>query len=638
MKSSLPGWITAIALIIGLAWTGFLARGHLAGKSSVIDRFETVLLDLRITIKGERTAPEEITIIAIDDRTVSKAGQYPLSRNRLADLIGKIRDAGAKTLAVDILLSGGPENSDIVPLANSLGSIPAVIAAAGLVDETRSSVSAVPVISKVLLPASEIGETASIGLANIVTDSGGTPRHIPLLFLTETGLQPSFSLKAMELFLTAVPNVTETGIRLGDRVQELDMGWHLALNYYGPRGTITTVSAERLLEGERIDLENRIAVLGVTATAVGDRFGTPFDPVLPGVEVQATGIANLLDGSALSRNENTRLADSAAAFAVTLIGLAAVAFLPLAPASIIYLAMLAGWVAITFFLFGQGQWLSGALPFAASLPPVIALIVTRQIFDRFQSNKLMQAQEALSRFQSPRLAKRVAEDPGFLMVPKEQDAAMLFVDLSGYTTLSEQLGPARTRDFLKSFHTIVVDVANKTGGIVLDFMGDGAMLGFGIPETSENDPANAALCAFLLHNGVGVWLSETGMSTRISRVRVGAHYGQVVLSRLGHDRQQQITTTGDCVNVASRLLEVAKDLDASVVISKDLLDATSFVSDDTVIPPRIETVTIRGRQQELQVGLWRSDECPTTSIENGNVPLPLVFSQARSDNVLPRKS
>ncbi|MEO1113158.1 MAG: adenylate/guanylate cyclase domain-containing protein [Pseudomonadota bacterium] len=612
MTSALPRWVAAIALVSGLVWAGMLGKQHLDGKASVIDRFETVLLDLRIKLAGQRPAPKDITIVAIDDRTVSEAGTYPLSRKTLADLIVKIREAGAAALAIDILLSGGSTETDDAALAAALQTLPTVIAVAAQVAGTEQTASAVPVVREALGPDARFTEAASEGLVNIVTDDGGTPRHIPVVFLSGSGLQPSFSLKALERFSGEAPSITGEGVRIGGREQPLDLGWHLALNYYGPAEAIETISAASLLRGDPIDLHGRLAVLGVTATAVGDRFATPFDPVMPGVEIQATGIANLLDGTALLRNSRLRLTDAAAALTITLLGCAAIAFLPLAPAVFFYLALLSGWLVLTLILFGQGQWLNAALPFAASLPPVIALLLLRQVFERLRSQKLARAREALSRFQSPKLAGRVAEDPSFLAVPKEQTAAMLFIDLSGYTGLSEALGPVRTRDFLKDFHTIVVDVVSRYGGVVLDFMGDGAMLGFGIPDASEDDPENAARCSFLLERAVGAWIEETGMSGRISRVRVGAHVGQVVLSRLGHDSQQQIAATGDCVNVAARLLEVAKDHDASVVLSADLMHAAAQSGADLKAPRQV-TVAIRGRQQELTVGLWRPDENPLGS-------------------------
>ncbi|WP_305989163.1 CHASE2 domain-containing protein [Roseibium sp. MMSF_3544] len=608
MKPVLPRWLSALALVLGLVWAGFLLKGHIAGAASVIDRFETVLLDLRILLAGQRLAPEDVVIVAIDDQTVARTGQYPLARNRLADLVDAINEAGARSLAVDILLFGASDSADDTSLARAIGSLPTVIAGAAHVGEAQPAASVVPVINKVLSPAPELAEHAAIGLANIVTDSGGTPRHVPLLFLSPEGLQPSFGLQALGLFQGEPASLTETGIRMKNRVQPLDIGWHLALNYYGPEGTIRTISADSLLEGKPVDLRNRLVVLGVTATAVGDRFSTPFDPVMPGVEVQATGLANLLDGSPLVRDPTTRLIDSAAALTITALGLIAVVFLPLAPASVFYIVLLGSWLAVSAFLFGQGLWLNGALPFAASLPPVIGLIITRQLFDRFQSRQLMRAQEALSRFQSPQLAGRIAEDPAFLSEPREQDAVILFVDLSGYTGLSEELGAVRTRDFLKEFHTIVVDVVSEDNGVVLDFMGDGAMLGFGIPDVGTQDPVHAVRCAFKLGRAIGTWLEGAGMATTVHSVRVGAHCGNAVLSRLGHDSQQQITATGDCVNVASRLLEVAKDHGASVVISAELLEAYEDAGREKIVPPRLETVSIRGRRQALQVGLWASGD------------------------------
>jgi len=611
MKRALPVAVSALALCIGMIWAGLLVRTHLSGTASVADRFETVLLDLRIALTGQRPAPEDVVIVAIDDRTIDSIGPYPPPRNVLADLVDRIREAGARALAIDILLFGASDEAADATLAKAVAALPTVVAGAGRMSDDGTPESGVPVVETMLSPVTSVAETASTGLVNIVTDSGGTPRHVPMLFLSDQGLLPSFALQAASLYRGMSPNVTAAGVNLGDRPIELDAGWHLALNYFGSGGTVPTLSAGNLLvpsSGADPDLEGRMVVLGVTATAVGDRFSTPFDPVMPGVEVQATAIANLLEGSPLVRTSDVRKLDSGAALLITLAAMIVVILMPLAPASVFYLLLLGGWLLICAVFFAQGIWLNATLPFAASLPPVIGLMITRQVTDRIQARRLLQAQEALSRFQSPKLAQRIAEDPGFLAKPREETAVILFVDLSGYTGLSERLGAAKTRDFLKEFHTIVVNVVSEEDGIVLDFMGDGAMLGFGVPEPDPLDPVRALRCAFALERDVAAWLKATGRQDEISSIRVGAHRGQVVLSRLGHDRQQQIAATGDCVNVASRLLEVAKDHKASTVVSLDLVEAANAVAAEAIEPPRRETVAIRGRQQELQVGLWTSAE------------------------------
>ena len=611
MTSPISRTIMALVLVVAMIWAGFLSRSHINGIGSLLDRFETVLLDLRIALIGQRQPPEDLIIVAIDDQTVAETGQYPLTRDHLSVVIENIRAAGAKALAIDILLPASSDEEQDAKVARSVGSIPTVLAAAGQVDAAAPKTNLVPAVTPALTPAPVLAASADVGLVNIVTDSGGTPRHIPMLFLTKSGLQQSFSLRSTSLYLEKAPTITASGLRLNGQDQALDLGWHLALNYYGPGGTLPTISASRFLKGPgefAARLQDRLVVLGVTATAVGDRFGTPFDPVMPGVEVQATGMANLLDGTHLIRDSDTRLYDVAAAAIITLTGLAAVFFLPLATASFVYLFLLSGWLVVIFVAFMNGLWLNGALPIAASLPPVIGLMIARQIAEKHRSRQALLAQEALGRFQSPGLARRIAEDPGFLQEPREQDTAILFVDLSGYTSASEQLGAVKTRDFLKAFHTIVVDMADANDGVVLDFMGDGAMLGFGVPDPGRKDPLNAIRCAFQLEMAVADWLDSSGMKTEIDGVRVGAHFGRIVLSRLGHDRQQQIATTGDSVNVASRLLDVAKSKGAAIVLSADLIDATETAIGTTPDIPRLETVSIRGRRQELSVGLWNTGQ------------------------------
>ncbi|NKI58989.1 adenylate/guanylate cyclase domain-containing protein [Labrenzia sp. PO1] len=611
MKLKLYVCLVVLAMIVGAVWAGSLALGHVAGRASVLDRLETVLLDLRIHIKGPREAPQDVVIVAIDDQTVAAAGHYPVDRVFLTELVDRIRDAGAKALAIDILLMGKSNEAADTGLATALASLPTVIAAGGQFPLERAAAVLVPAPETELRPFEAFAEAASVGLVNVSTDAGGTPRHIPLIFKTDQGLAPSFGMLAVAGFLGAPPSVTAEGIRISGRVQSLDLQWQQPLNYYGKGGTIRTVSAQSLLQdaaAAKAALGGRLVLLGVTASAVGDRFSSPFDPILPGVEVLSTGIANLLDGSVLLRDSRVRSFDALAAVSITLLGMAVVVFLPLASATIVYLLLLLGWLTVVVICFNQGIWLNAALPIAASVPPVVALAVLREGFEWFRVRRLVAAREALSRFQAPDLARRIADDPGFLLVPREQPVAILFIDLAGYTALSEKLGPARTRDVLKAFHTLVVNEAARNKGLVLDFMGDGAMIGFGIPDAGPKDAADACRCAFDLVVAVRGWILASGLDAEIRDVRLGGHFGPVVLSRLGHENQQQIAATGDCVNVASRLMEVGKSRGASIVLSTALTKAAEVGGEMLGMPPRREAVAIRGRVQELEVALWTADE------------------------------
>ncbi|MCV3766097.1 CHASE2 domain-containing protein [Rhizobium sp. TRM95796] len=609
MKTSLPVWCIVGLLSISALWAGYLSLTHVDGAASFVDKMETALLDARIHVIGGRPAPAEVAIVAIDDATVAAAGRYPLDRRQLAQVIDGVRLAGATAIAIDMLLVGPTQDDADRALAASIGRLPVAIAGAAQFSDRRARASPMPAPSDILRPLPILAAAAQLGLVNVATDAGGTPRQIPMLFDVEPSPEASLALRAAALHTGAAPSLTADGVRIGARDTPLDLGWHLSLNYYGPGQTVRTISALRLMNGEDVrgDLEGRLVMLGVTATGVGDRFTTPFDQIMPGVEILATGVSNLIDGSALTRNATVRSIDAVSAVLVTVFGIALVTFLPLAAGSIAFAALLMAWLAVVTLAFGHFYWLSGALPVAASLPPVAATIILRQIFDRLELRRMTSARTALERFQASSLVRRIAEDPTFLLEPRELSAAILFVDLAGYTGVSERLGPRRTRDMLKTFHTIVVEEAERRGGVAMDFMGDGVMVAFGVPDQHPQDASNAILTAFSLVSAIRSWIADDRPGEP-NVVRVGVHYGQVVLSRLGHDTHQQVAAIGDCVNVASRLQEVAKMRAASVALSAEVIRAAGVEGDLLTGGGQYERCEIRGRRQPLDVALWSADD------------------------------
>src|SRR5947209_12511031 len=221
-----------------------------------------------------------------------------------------------------------------------------------------------------------------------------------------------------------------------------------------------------------------------------------------------------------------------------------------------------------------------ALPLAATLPTGLAFGALRLWLEQKSKQRMRVQREAFRRFQSPAIADTIARNPHFLLEPVQQNAAILFVDLSGFTGLSERLGAQRTRDFLKEFHSIIEDEALRYNGYVESFMGDGAMLVFGLPAPRADDARRAIDAALSLGRALKAWIAGLTLPDGYALgMRIGVHYGAVVLSRLGADTHQHITATGDVVNVASRLLEVGKRSGAQMVFSDDAVTAAHSPED-----------------------------------------------------------
>jgi adenylate cyclase len=229
--------------------------------------------------------------------------------------------------------------------------------------------------------------------------------------------------------------------------------------------------------------------------------------------------------------------------------------------------------------------------------------------DRQQAQYFAARNELLERFQAPAIQKWLARDPDFLAEPVRQNAAVVFIDLSGFTSLSERLGPDETRDLLKEFHALVDKEAVACSGMITSFLGDGAMILFGLPAAATDDAARAAECALRLCGSVGRWLASLRTTTPSKLgFKVGAHFGVIVASRLGGGSYHHITATGDTVNVASRLMEVAASHGAELAASDELLHAAgpdcALLNSGSLNGP--EETGIRGRSGSLMIWLWRS--------------------------------
>ena len=608
-----------VLLALGLAglWGGTLGWSHLEGGLPLLDRLEATMTDLRTLIRGRTEPPESIVIVAIDDETVLREGRYPLSRATIGRIVDEIAGAGAKAIALDLLLLDAGRSEEDEALAAALSRAPAVIAAAAvfpggrqwLAAEGRGTLGGIPEAERFLLPRPAFSERAPVGVVNVATDRSGAPRFMPLLFRAAGRVEASLPLRVAALAAGADPEIGDDRVVLGQRSIATDLGHFLPLAFYGPRGTVRTVSAESVLAG-RLEpgmVSGRIVVIGATVTGGGDVFPSPFDPVLPGVEVVSTAIAHLVEGDGPVRDRKVRLADAGVAvlLPVLLVGLVAWRRSAIGFAAMAGVAL--AWAALNVAAFSAGIWLSAALPIAAALPPVMLFGAMQLWQNRNRAERFASQSALLQRVQAPGLGKWLATHSDFLAEPVRADAAVVFIDLSGFTGLSETLGPSATRDILNGFHALVDDEVTACGGIVTSYMGDGSMILFGLPEPAKEDAANAARCSIGLCRRTRTWLDglPAATSTRLG-FKVGAHYGAIVASRLGGESHQHIAATGDTVNVASRLMEIAAAHGAELALSDELLKvaggADLFASG--ILTGPIEA-GVRGRGGSLAVWLWR---------------------------------
>jgi adenylate cyclase len=610
---------TLIAVLLAGFWGTGVYLAHDRGHLRFLDRIESTMTDFRVLVRGVKVPPDVVTIVAIDDTLVKDGGSYPVARADLARIIDAIAKLQPKVIAVDLLLiDRGVDDGDLA-LAKSLAGRPSVIAAAAVFAQASQSIASeddgpfarLPRAERFLLPLNRFADNAQIGIVNVTTDRTGTPRSIPMLFRTGDRIEMSFPLRVAALGVGKEATIEPNRVVIGDRSIATDVDHALPLTYYGPRASIRTVSAASVLAGEVAPdaIRQQIVVIGATVTGAGDFFPTPFDPVMPGVEVISTAITHLVTGDGILRNPSVRLADGIIAVMLPMILVGLLAWGRSAVGLVATLVVLVIWAGANVLAFSRGIWLSAALPLATAAPPAILFGAVQLWSGRRRAQYFATRTELLEQFQAPDIQEWLTRDPDFLKEPVRQDAAVVFIDLSGFTSLSERLGPDPIRELLKDFHALVDKEAVSSGGMITSFLGDGAMILFGLPQATAGDACRAAQCSVALCVSAERWLASLPSSIK-SRLgfKVGAHFGTIVASRLGGGSYHHITATGDTVNVANRLMEVAARHGAELAVSDELLRAAgreSQLFEAGSLTGPVET-RLRGRSGSLAVWLWRT--------------------------------
>lgn len=206
----------------------------------------------------------------------------------------------------------------------------------------------------------------------------------------------------------------------------------------------------------------------------------------------------------------------------------------------------------------------------------------------------------LTRYLPPELAGRLAETSAAeLRRGQRHAAAILFTDIRDFTGRCERLSPDDLGDFLSEFRHRVARAVQPHGGVIDKFVGDAALVVFGLPEPSPEDARNALAAGRALLAEVAEWSSEyEAADWQAVKLGIGIHHGEVFAGAVGDDTRLEFTVLGDTVNVAARLEALSKPLDSPLVVSAELLAEADEPESDWIEWP---AQRLRGKTAETRV-------------------------------------
>jgi adenylate cyclase len=578
----------------GPLWRHFAMAGLIAALLIPVLFFkpfhliEARLYDIVSVIAPPRPPQPGAIVVAIDEPSFSEVGQrWPWSRDLHAQLVERLRAAGAKAIAFDIIFSEPSTEQADRRFAEALG--PDVILAADdvttLLDQGIQTTRVNPID-----PFMDAG--AVPGVTSVAIDGDAYLRRMP-------SMQDGFAAEALRLYGEPVAPPPEGAL----------------IQYFGPARSYPTVSYYQALDPEAFlppgRFKDRIVLVGLSLkaatsadTGAPDTFPTAYTlttgNLTAGVEVQATILDNLRHG--LYVIPAPRLAMIALTIAAALL---AAAFCThgvswrtgFAVFFVVAFFVVGAWILLRF----ERVWAPPVLPVAVAL----AVFGTRFGLDYSREWQLRHAvSEAFSRYLSPELVAQLARDPSALKLGGERrNLTVLFCDVRGFTTLSEKLKdePERLTALINRLLDPLSEAVLAEGGTIDKYIGDCVMAFWNAPLPSPEHPLRAVTAAMRMMEAVTMLNAtlhkEQGESAPVFAIGIGINTGDCVVGNVGSRWRYDYSVLGDTVNLASRLESLSKEYGVSLVLGP----ATAEAVREHFVLIELDRIAVRGRATESAI-------------------------------------
>jgi adenylate cyclase len=629
-----PARITrSLGIVITLAVCAlFLAASLRDFEVPLLDHLELKTYDMRMRAL-ERSPSRLVTIAAIDEQSLARIGRWPWSRSVHAELTRRLDEAGAKVIAFDIFFSEKESAKADAQLARALGATKKTVlgtvflldardarylgdtgVAAGLKAIGPLAVAdaggrdARPKTHGVLANIPELqASSAYAGHINVMPDSDGIYRRVPLVLVHGDRYFPSFDVQVARAFdpdKAFALNLTDWGVAsvtIAGREIPVDAQGQLLVRYRGQAGTtFDRVSVADILDrkADPALLKDRVVLIGGTATSLGDIRATPLDSAPPGVEIRANVIENLLDGRVIERPEWMALVD---VILMAFVGLLMVWLLPrfgVSGGGLLAVVLLAAFVTFAVYLFrNEGLWLNLVYP---SLLIVLLFAVATLVSYFFTFSEKRYLKLAFQHYVPPAVVEDLVSDAGALRLGGEKrELTVLFSDIRGFTTLSEGLQPEELVKLMNEYFTVMTDLVFAHRGSLDKYIGDAIMAVYGAPVVESDHPALACRSALDMMRALEE-LQQKWQAAGLPKIGIGVgiNTGQVVVGNMGSKTRFNYTVVGDHVNLSSRIEGLNKTYGTSILISEYTYER---VKDEFRNVREVDSVKVRGREQPVRL-------------------------------------
>jgi adenylate cyclase len=630
----------AVALIIM-----FITQDNII-KLGVIKRLELATIDYRFQARGvDQTIKDSSDVVIVeisDDSFKSLPSRWPWPRSYYAHLIRNLKAAGAKVVALDLMLVG----DDIYSRRNDDDLRAAIREAGNVVLAGKTDV-----VSDMYMRTSTkenfgnifFGVDSAIGIVNIRNDPDGVYRRYSPFFGTSTGEKiPSFGFAALNKWFGYSPFVTADlypdQIIYADRAFPNYEQASFYINFYGPNRTFrhikfadvvddeTVTTVEEAETGEEINtftdpdygylhdgtFKNKIVLVGSTMPEDHDLFPAPIaggkqvgDNLMYGVEIHANVIQNILQDKILWKQSQTK--EIVEIFILTIITFLVTSLLKESKTKHPFLVELNGFLFSMAGIFGIGYAsivLFNRFDYVlAVISPMLAVLggyVTSTAYHFvLERNQRMLIKTMFSTYVNPSVVDQLITNPEKLTLGgQREELTVLFSDIEAFTTFSQNMPPEELVAILNEYLSAMAEIIFTNDGTLDKYEGDAIMAFWGAPVPQHDHAMRACVTALKMQKALAdiheIWRHQ---NKPIFRMRIGINTGDMIVGNMGGRGKFNYTVIGDSVNLGSRLEGANKEYKTHVMASQRTYDKVK----DQILGRELDLITVKGRSEPVTI-------------------------------------
>ena len=629
-----------------LAFAIFVSFLPILNPLQIFTSLQNYSFDTFQRILPREVYPEDpVVIIDIDDRSLAEIGQWPWSRNQLANLTNQAYAAAA--LGFDVVFAE-PDRTNPQNL----------IASYSLNEELAKELTSLPSNDELFAQAIKNHGTVVLGQAlnnneiskpsktkfglviqgddpkQFVTNYLGVQNNIKLLDASAQGVG-SMSIGNNDAIVRQLPTFESIGdqlipslaiemtrvavgastfqIKSSNASSEEAYGAQTGINniklgpltipttakgnawiYFTATKNISTVSAVDVISGAIPPefFEGKVALVGTSASGLLDLRSTPTEKNIPGVTIIAQFIQQIFANEFLQRPDWLFGAEFLAGLILALlITLSIQALGPIGGLSVL-VGGSGGIIGSSYYFFKSKLFLVDPIsPLIIALSVYVAVTFFNFLFTELERSRV---RGAFAQYLSPEMVNRLAESSESLVLGGERkEMTFLFSDIRGFTKISEQYkdDPEALTQLINQLLTVLSNAILDHGGTIDKYMGDCIMAFWNAPTDQTNHRQLAIESAHAMNNALSKFNQSLEGSLDFKlEIGIGINSGECIVGNMGSDKRFDYTVLGDAVNLASRLEGQSSNYGLNMVLGEN-----SYLQDSSYQMIEIDKIAVKGK-------------------------------------------